>query len=205
VNPAAGHYDLTALGTADWVHWGREKTELPKGQFHFDRMANGGNQISNVTLLGSAEVGMFATEFRSVSWSNGTPTGSVNGERGAIWSAASVAASGPTGFQLTAPADTTPRTLYVYAGGLRVTCKLTAHLSDGSAPDYTVERLCGVGGEANYTYLHRISYNAASTGQTLTITYVKTTEVDSHDSIDLIAAWLQVSTSTSSSGKQPRP
>jgi hypothetical protein len=82
---------------------------------------------------------------------------------------------------------------------------LTAHLSDGSAPDYTVERLCGVGGEANYTYLHRISYNAASAGQRLTITYVKTTEVDAHDSVDLIAAWLQLAPLPPSSGKQSRP
>lgn len=204
VGPAGRHYDLTALGTADWVHWGRRGTELPKGQFHFDRMANGGNQISNVTLLGSAEVGMFWADTRSVSWSNGTPTASVQGETGFIWSAASVATSGPTGFQFTATADTTPRTLFILAGGFNVATKLTAHLSYGSAPDYTVSRPA-VAGTGTYANLYTINYHAASAGQTLTITYVKIAEVDHHDSVDLIAAWLQQAPSPPASGKQPRP
>jgi hypothetical protein len=175
---------------------------MERGAFVFDHMAGGGSQISNVTLIGGTDVGAWHDNSRSVSWSNGTPAASVSGDTGYIWSAASVVKSGPNGFKFTAPADTGTRTLYVYAGGCNVTSQLTAHLSDGSAADYSVSRSCGAPGSAHFTYLYTITYRAASAGQTLTITYVKTTEADPHDSIDLIAAWLQTGTG---SPKQQRP
>ena len=88
----------------------------------------------------------------------------------------------------TVPADTTARTLIVYAGGNNATSLLTAHLSDGSFPDYHVS----VGQTGLYTKAYTITYRAASAGQTLTFTLQKNANLNgvTNGSVDLIAAWL---------------
>jgi hypothetical protein len=75
----------------------------------------------------------------------------------------------------------------VYAGGYGTQGTLTAHLSDGSAADYTVT----ASGAGTYTNLYTITYSAASAGQTLTITLTKTGNITgTQGSVDLIAAAL---------------
>ena len=168
------------LGTSDWAHWGRG------GNYGlFDHSATGNSQISNVTRLGAGSVGGYTDSSRSVNWTNGTPTKTNTGDRGYIWANNALGA----GFSFTVPADTTTRTLYVYAGGYSSGGQLTAHLSGGSAADYVVSS----SGSAIYTNLYTITYAAPSAGQTLTISYVKTQNIaGSGGSIDLIAAMLSV-------------
>jgi fermentation-respiration switch protein FrsA (DUF1100 family) len=69
------------------------------------------------------------------------------------------------GFSLTAPADTSVRTLKIHVGGWNSSGKLTATLSDGSAPEY-VDITPGVGGQYDRNYT--LSYRANSPA-TLTI------------------------------------
>ena len=91
--------------------------------------------------------------------------------------------------QITAPADTTPRTIYVYVGGYEAVGQLTASLSDGSAANFVAP--------LSYTTstttenLVKITYSAGSANQKLTITYLKTGNVGSvtNGSVNLIAAW----------------
>ena len=67
------------------------------------------------------------------------------------------------------PADTSTREVTVYLGGWSSNGKLTAHLSDGSAADFTDASFSSANGtyQANYT----LTYHAASAGQTLTLTW----------------------------------
>jgi fibronectin type 3 domain-containing protein len=175
---AAAGYNLTAIGTSDWAHWGRG------GVYgNFDHDATGNSQISNVNVLGTGQVGGYSDSSRSVSWSNGTPTTSDTGDDGYIWANNALGA----GFSFTVPADTNTRTLEVYAGGYSSGATLTAHLSDGSAADYVAT----ASGSGTYANIYTITYKAASAGQTLTISYVKSATIgDASGSVDLIAAML---------------
>jgi len=74
------------------------------------------------------------------------------------------------GFQITASADTTARTLYVYVSGTDSSGKLIAHLSDGSVPDYA----SSLSGAGQYNAVYTIIYAAASAGQQLVISWNQT-------------------------------
>ena len=65
------------------------------------------------------------------------------------------------------PADGTTRTLVVYVGTANSTGKLTARLSDRSAPDY----VDSTGTKISKTWdgYYTLTYRAASAGQTLTV------------------------------------
>ena len=76
---AAASYNLTALGTADWAHWGRAGAYS-----NFDHDATGGSQISNVNTVGAGSYGGYAYSGRSVNWTNGTPTATDTGDDGYI-------------------------------------------------------------------------------------------------------------------------
>ncbi len=174
---ASSSYNLTSLGTADWAHWGRGGT-----YGNFDHKAAGGSQISNVTTLGSgASYGGYSDNSRNASWTDGTPDASDTSEHGYIWANNVIGA----GYSFTVPADTATRTLYIYAGGYSSGSTLTAHLSDGSSADVVFT----ASGNAIYTNLYTITYKAASAGQKLTISYVKSTNINgAGGSVDLIAA-----------------
>jgi len=176
---AAAGYNLTSLGTADWVHWGRGGSYC-----NLDRKASGCNQISSVSIVGSgANNGGWSDSSRSVSWTDGTPTGSLSNDHGYIWSNGSLG----TGFQFSVPADTSSRTLSVYFGASNATCTLSAHLSDGSTPDYSSSQT-GPG-----AWFATLTYQAGSGGQSLTVTLLKTGNNSgfTDGSADLDAAALQ--------------
>ena len=64
-------------------------------------------------------------------WTDGSPIASGSSNEGA-----SVSGGTRQGLPFVVPADTTTRTLVVYVGTANSTGKLTATLSDRSAPDY---------------------------------------------------------------------
>jgi uncharacterized delta-60 repeat protein len=174
---SAAPYNLTTLGTSDWVHFG-----VGGNYAVTDRKATGNSQISNFTAVGTGGFGGYTNSARTVSWSDGSPTASST-DSGYIWANNAIG----SGFSFTAPADTTTRTLYVYVGGYSSGATLTATLSDGSAAPYTVS----LSGNAAYQNVIAITYSAASANQKLTISYTKTTNINgSGGSADLIAAWL---------------
>jgi hypothetical protein len=176
---AAASYNLTTLGTTDWAHWGRGGTSK-----NFDHDKSGGSQISNVTKLGSGSYGGYTYSARKVIWTNGTPTASNSGDDGYIWANNAIGA----GYSFTVPASTTSHTLYIYLGGASSGGTLTAHLSDSSAANYTAT----ISGSSNYQDVVKLTFNAASASQTLTISWVKSQTIGSASgSVDLIAAWLQ--------------
>jgi fibronectin type 3 domain-containing protein len=148
--------NLATVGTSDWAHW--SGTGL-------DHKATGGSQISNYTLVGTGQVAGYGNDPRTLSWTGGTPTESGSNKQGIY-----IGGIGK-GFQFTAPASTTTRTIVVYVGGWHSTAQLTATLSDGSAPAYVSPALSS-NGQFDGTY--QITYRAAGAGQTLTIRWTQT-------------------------------
>ncbi|MGA2882860.1 MAG: hypothetical protein ABSG13_28250, partial [Bryobacteraceae bacterium] len=114
--------DLTAEGSADWVHWGDGTV---------NRKAGVTPQLSTYTSVEGGGVFTYGNDPRPVSWTDGTPAGSSANNTNGVF----VPGTGQ-GFSFTAPADTTTRALVVHVGGWLSAGQLTAHLSDNSAPDY---------------------------------------------------------------------
>ncbi|GEM_PF-2449537 len=181
VNPTSAYYDLSAVGipTLDWAHWGRGQT-----YGNFDHKSTGGGRISDATPFGAGTAGGYgeAAFNRFVGWSDGAPTETVADEMGYIYFDSS---EFDCGYWFTVPADTTERTVYLFAGGNWCYGQVQARLSDLSAPDYAAETQGNPTG--NYEHLHRITYRAASAGQTLKVSLRK---LSAGGSIDLISAWL---------------
>jgi hypothetical protein len=146
--------NLTAEGATDWVHWGDSS---------LNRKAGVTPQLSNYSIVGSGGVQKYNNDPRALSWTDGAPAATGTNNNGVYIS------STGNGFSFTAPADTTTRTLAVHVGGWNSSGTLTAHLSDGSAPDF-VDSTTQVSGQYDRNYT--LTYNAASTGQALTIRWV---------------------------------
>jgi len=73
------------------------------------------------------------------------------------------------GFTFTVPAGTTTQTLLVRGYTFNTDSTFTAHLSDSSAPDYTVS--VDYFSQQDGLQLFTLNYKAASAGQTLTLTW----------------------------------
>ncbi|HEV2909482.1 MAG TPA: hypothetical protein VGX02_09425, partial [Candidatus Eremiobacteraceae bacterium] len=161
--------NLSAEGTSDWVHLGLTAAS------DVNRKATGGSRISESANSTLAQYNAYATTF---SWSDGAPTASANNTPNGVY----VLGSGK-GFTITAPADSTIRTLRVYVnvGG---TAALTAHLSDASAADYADTQTNTNNGA---TWLYTLRYAASSTAQTLSVSW----QLSSGTGVSFIAATLQ--------------
>ena len=164
VFPAAS-VDLTVEGSSDWAHWGLASP------VDFDHKAGVPRQISNFTTIGTnitQWVQDYVTEF---TWSDGTPTGGAGPTR------TGVCVHGSTnGFRITAPADTSGRTLKVYVGLYGAEGRFQAYLSDHSAPACTDTSLSSIYGNPPAVYI--LDYRAASSGQALIVEYTAGTLFD---------------------------
>ena len=178
-NSSATAVNLTSEGTADWVHWGDSA---------LNRKAGVAAQLSSYTVVGSGVASSYNNDPRPVSWSDGTPTVSSSGNlKGAY-----ISGTGQ-GFSITAPADTTTRTLVVHLGGYSSSAMLTAHLSDYSAADFLDTTSTATGQyDRNYT----LTYQAGSPGQTLTVTWAM---ASGSGNVTLNAAALSIAPSAPSS------
>jgi hypothetical protein len=175
---SAGGIDLTAVGSLDWAHWGRGAVLGA-----FDHKASGGGRISAfATVGGGSAYGGWRDPGRATSWSDGAPTMADANDTGYAWANGALG----TGFAFTAPADATSRTLTVFFGASNATATVTAHLSDGSAADWSTART-GPG-----AWTATLTYRAASAGQSLRVQVLKTANVNGRTdgSADLVAAWL---------------
>ncbi len=166
---ASTNVNLTTEGVTDWSHWGINGLVQ-------DHKSVGGTPvgiISDQTLIGAAYSGAYGDNFLSYTWTDGTPTATATNSTTGIY-------EGGGAFQFTVPANTTSQTLKVYVGGVSATTTFTAHLSDGSAPDYTDSTLASgadvkFAPDANhFVGVYTIVFKAASAGQTLTIMHQQT-------------------------------
>jgi hypothetical protein len=156
--PQPGSVKLTTEGTLDWVYWYNVGTNIT-----FEHKSTATQSISNYTLIGKGTVS-FAKRATVFNWTDGTPKVKGNLDKGLF------VAGLNNGFQLTVPASTSPQTLKVYVGVTNAQGKFTATLSDNSASPYTDSSLNITSGTELGMYT--ITYNAVSSGQTLTITFI---------------------------------
>jgi len=151
--------DLSSEGTADWAHWGLTGA----GSFN-QKSGVTPQKISNFTLLGGGATVSQATSNPTLfDWTSGTPTASASSVDEFVW----VRGVG-NGYQITAPADTTDRTLKLYLGLFQARGRFEAFLSDGSAPVYLDTSFESQTGP-NVNRVYTLDYRAASSGQTLTV------------------------------------
>jgi hypothetical protein len=169
IQTAKSNISRTAIGAADWAvrDYGGAGGLVPT-----DRKATGGSKISALTAIGGGGVLYYNNAMFTLSWTDGTPLASASAELYLIY-----VAGFNQGYYFTVPASTTLQIVYVYLCLYETSAgKLTATLSDGSAAPYVDTSLGDTvdtshGKEAYYA----ITYNAASAGQTLTISWVNTT------------------------------
>jgi Bacterial Ig-like domain (group 3) len=144
--------DLSAVGVADWAHWPG-----------YEHKASGAAQLSDLTVLGGTGT-TYSNDLRTLSWSDGLTAPSGSNTQGVFVGGTA------SGFSLSAPADTATRTLTVYVGGFNSRGMLSAHLSDGSAPDFVDTTFSGAG---QYDAVYTLSYHAAAAGQQLTVQWTQ--------------------------------
>jgi len=181
--------DLTAEGNLDWVHWGlytetsleRKASVVPRiGNFELTWNQNNSNAW--------AFVYQFWDHYNGFSWSDGTPTPSVDHTTTGVW-AYGIPNLG-SGFTLQIPADTTLRTLKVYVGVYAGRGLFTASLSDGSALAYQNSSLSNVGNGEGAVYT--IQFAADEPGQTLDLTWTLMLLMSPEANVTLQAAALSL-------------
>ncbi len=177
--PPPSAVDLTAEGTADWIHWGLTNSAS------CDRKTGVAPQISTFTKVGTNLVQRLTDYASAFSWNDGTPISAVNS------TGTGVSLGGITnGFRLTVPADPIARTLKLYVGLYGAGGDLRAWLSDGSAPAYTDTSLHDDWRTINRVYT--LVYASAAAGQTLTLEFTAQSLFDmDYGEVSLAAATLQ--------------
>ena len=173
INDSPGLVNLSDPANTDWVAWGAT------GSISATRKS-GANLISDFSALNGASVSADLFSFVQFSWTGGVPIASETADTPEV----RVGGAGSPGFQITVPADTTVKTLNIFAG-VNGTAELDASISDGSSAAITDTSVSSLG-EADKTY--SIDFRAASPGQTLTI-QLKSTDPNGY--LELQAATLQ--------------
>jgi len=169
--------NLTTEGRTDWAHWGLITENS------FDHKAGVSPQISNYAVLGSEPAYPYADNVNGHTWTDGTPTLSASSTPTGVY----VVGTG-NGFEITAPADTTIKTIQVYLGTYAARGKLEAFLSDFSASLYLDSSVDNPGNGPGGVY--SLQYQAASAGQTITVRYTVSEMHDSYGNVTLQAATL---------------
>ncbi len=179
-SPGSGSVNLSAEGTADWVHWGLVRKNS------LNRKTGVQQQISNFIEIGRGRIDQYADNLVSFNWNDGTPNLFVGGTTTGIFKNEAT-----NGFQITLPADKTLRRLKIYVGLYAACGAFEATLSDFSASPYLHSGLQNV--HNNATGVYTVEYAAASSGQTLTVRYTSKTLFD----IDFGNVTLQAATLSS--------
>jgi hypothetical protein len=175
-SPPTSTINLSTEGVTDWVHWGAGGNTVVNRKV-------GTTRISALTTLGGTPT-WYNNNPTAYSWSNGTPTTVQAGTTSGVF----IGGTG-NGFRFTAPADTTQRTLKVYAGAWATAMTLNAALSDGSATAYNDATLVGSPAGAGTNAVWTFTYSAGSANQSLTVTV---TANSSSGNVQLHAAALTV-------------
>ena len=172
VSSATTTASLTTEGAADWIHWGNASPIRKNGVTQ---------QIGNYVIVGTGPANSYFDDARTLSWTDGAVTTSGSDAAGLYINAPH------NGYSFTVPAGTSTRTLTVHAGGWVSSATLTAHLSDGSAADFVdITSQSTALFDRNYT----LAFNAASDGQTLTVSWVQNSGM-SGSNVNISGAALQ--------------
>ncbi len=165
--PRTSVVNLSEVGVVDWVHWGlHTATSVNRKAGVTPRISNFSVLINEDNTNAFAAAYQYADNYNGYTWSDGTPEPSVTNTTTGVW-CYGIPNIG-TGFELTAPADTTVRTLKIYVGAFASRGHFEAVLSDASAPGYTNTSLANMMGNGPGG-VYSVEYSADSPGQTLRI------------------------------------
>jgi hypothetical protein len=160
---AGSNVDLTLSGKTDWIHWGLYTDTS------INRKSGVTPMIGDFALLGTGVVYayQYGDNYNGYTWYDGSPVTSQTNTTTGVWA---YQAFPPellgAGFQLSVPADSTPRILQVFVGAFAARGQFQATLSDGGLP-YTDTSLFNSGNGPGGVYV--LNYKANSPGQTLTV------------------------------------
>jgi hypothetical protein len=158
--PSSANVNLTTIGAVDW-------SAFATGSTASDYASGAGNTVIG-GIYGTNTSSAYSGDARSFSWTNGTNVPTQTGENHGVYNI-----NAGSGFTVTFPADTNPRTGYVYLGVYEQTtaATITASLSDSSAP--TVSNSATLTG-TNDGYVY-FTWQAASASQHLTVSFYNNT------------------------------
>src|SRR6185295_15486186 len=183
---------LTTLGPTDWEHWQANQSRT--------RMTGTPGLLSDWSPVNSVVITGFNGAPRGVDASNP----SVNDADGILAGDSGTGGfNAGTGFSWTCPADAgAVKTLTLLVGCYYCDATLTATLSDGSVSTQTNLQLNGGDLMVNYT----ITYQAASAGQTLTLTWVMTANnTFTYSNVSVVALALDAPAAATSFGPSSAP
>jgi hypothetical protein len=148
--PTPAAVTLSSAANLDWVLW-----QVAGSSPTATRKANA-SLISDLTVQAGGYV--YSDNTVLFNWTGGSPTATGAAVPAGIFFSPSI--------QITAPADTTVKTLNLYVYVQEGGAQLTASLSDGSSPVLT--HLAATAQDGGYE-IYSIDYSAASSGQALTV------------------------------------
>lgn len=165
--PEAEKVNLTDEGSLDWIHWGYVQLPGIKNRKTYSTL------ISDLKRVGKDAFQTYENNPTRYAWRDGTPVKEVKDTQSGIF----IDGRG-NGFEFSAPAATTNRTLKVFAGfwgnGSKPT--FTAKLSAGSAPEFSYvcqqDRDGKKGHDNIYNVVFTITFKAAHPEATLNVRYV---------------------------------
>lgn len=155
-------YNLTTLGTADWIVYPSTSTVRKSG----------GAGIS-LAHVGTFSDGTASPAGDTATWSDGSGTASGSTQN-CIFTNNSP--GNGFGYSATFPADTSQRTAYFLVGAYAASLRITATLSDGSAAQQVDTSVVWSSGGGRLA-LVSVTYSAASSGQTMTISSTQNSAV----------------------------
>jgi predicted neuraminidase len=160
VSGSSAAVNLTDEGTLDWIHLGLGNSATARTR------RNSPALLGDVTALGQTPIHSYNDSPVHVSWSNGDPTATVGSTGEGIY----IDYMG-SGFEVTAPADTTTRRLKLYVGTYLSRGRCDAWLSDGNAARFVDTSVQSTGG--TQTGVYTLDYRAATAGQSLTVRFMQ--------------------------------
>jgi Abnormal spindle-like microcephaly-assoc'd, ASPM-SPD-2-Hydin/Protein of unknown function (DUF1573) len=153
-NASNAPVNLSTEGSTDWIRWAQGDPETRNTNV---------KAISNYSSIGEGQVYPYGDDPRPFAWFDGSIRLKTDHDTSGVFTPGI-----GNGFSFRAPADRSVRTLIVHVGGWYSSGTFTAHLSDGSQPDW-VDVSPLVNGQYDRNY--QITYSAASARQTLTISW----------------------------------
>lgn len=183
VDSTLGLYDLTALGTDGWVHWGRTSASS------FTRKSTD-TSIGDRTALGTAGQDAPSTVANRpyVQYTDENTGGDLTS--GNARANSQYFQGSGNGFYFDMDASTTRKTAYVLVSAYHAKCRFTVTLSDNSAAPYTVDVDTGDNTTSAYKTLV-IDYASASASKTVRVQGVVLDDYGNTDAnnVDLKAAY----------------
>ena len=152
--------NLTTIGTTDWADWNGSLNAVTVNE-----AKSGGGGLISAAIFTAGSPQIYSGDPRTISWTDGSPTGTSSNSNGVFNSGGGVGA----GFEVTFPADTSNKIATLYCGYFDSDVKVTAIISDASTGNQVDSTTLTGAGLTSLDGVITVTYAAASAGQTMKI------------------------------------